>query len=423
MKNKKQTFKKKLDSFSNKLKEKLVVRDINYIKQKLNDLNTSLLRKINTTKSTIPTLSINELKLYFKNKIFKDNNEAFLKQDNFWIRSVSWGIIGTSLFGIGWLAIAKTEEIIVVPGKIVPIGEVKNIQMPMGGIANKIFVKEGQIVAMGDKLIELDNELILERDKTLRKSILLKTNEQEIYKKLNLEEQNMLFNIKELDGRILSSLASLKEEGAISKLEYLKQELKLQESESNFNQSKIQFDRQNSIYQSELADLKGNFAQNRVTLKNMLIKSPVNGVVFDLKPTTSGYSAQMTETILKIVPLGELEARIEIPSKDIGFVSEGMNVDISIDSFPASDFGVIKGHVSRIGSDALQKDQTQSSGLATFPASVKLDYQKLLLKDQTSLDLKVGMSLNANVKLRKVSYLQLLLTTFKNKTDSLKELQ
>ena len=131
MKNKKQTFKKNIDSFSNKLKEKLVVRDFNYIKQKLNDLNSSLLRKINTTKSAIPTLSINELKLYFKNKIFKDNNEAFLKQDNFWIRSVSWGIIGTSLFGIGWLAIAKTEEIIVVPGKIVPIGEVKNIQMPM----------------------------------------------------------------------------------------------------------------------------------------------------------------------------------------------------------------------------------------------------------------------------------------------------
>ena len=153
----------------------------------------------------------------------------------------------------------------------------------------------------------------------------------------------------------------------------------------------------------------------------MSIRSPVNGVVFDLKPTTSGYAAQMTDTILKIVPLGELEARVEIPSKDIGFVSEGMDVDISIDSFPASDFGVIKGKVSRIGSDALQTEQ--SSSISTFPASVKLDNQKLLLKDKTSLDLKVGMSLNANVKLRKVSYLQLLLTTFKNKTDSLKELQ
>ena len=396
---------KRLEIISTKLKEKLVVKDNNYLKNKF----------------TNPKLKINEIILYFKNRIFKDNNEAFLKQDTFWIKSVSWGIIGTSLFGIGWLAIAKTEEIIVVPGKIVPIGEVKNIQMPMGGVAKNILVKEGQVVKTGDVLIELDNEANIERDKTLKKSILLKTNEQEIYNKLNLEEQNMLLNIKELDSQILSSLASLKEEGAISKLEYLKQKLKLQESESKFNQSQIQLDRQNSIYQSELADLKGNFAQNMVTLKNMSIRSPVNGVVFDLKPTTSGYAAQMTDTILKIVPLGELEARVEIPSKDIGFVSEGMDVDISIDSFPASDFGVIKGKVSRIGSDALQTEQ--NSSFATFPASVKLDNQKLLLKDKTSLDLKVGMSLNEYVKLRKVSYLQLLLTTFKNKTDSLKELQ
>ena len=405
MKNNYLKYLKRLETISNKLKGKLVVKDINYLKNKF----------------TNPKLKINEIILYFKNRIFKDNNEAFLKQDTFWIKSVSWGIIGTSLFGIGWLAIAKTEEIIVVPGKIVPIGEVKNIQMPMGGVAKNILVKEGQVVKTGDILIELDNEANLERDKTLKKSILLKTNEQEIYNKLNLEEQNMLLKIKELDSQILSSLASLKEEGAISKLEYLKQKLKLQESESKFNQSQIQLDRQNSIYQSEIADLKGNFAQNMVTLKNMSIRSPVNGVVFDLKPTTSGYAAQMTDTILKIVPLGELEARVEIPSKDIGFVSEGMDVDISIDSFPASDFGVIKGKVTRIGSDALQTEQ--NSSFATFPASVKLDNQKLLLKDKTSLDLKVGMSLNANVKLRKVSYLQLLLTTFKNKTDSLKELQ
>ena len=405
MKNNYLKYLKRLETITNKLKEKLVVKDNNYLKNKF----------------TNPKLKINEIILYFKHRIFKDNNEAFLKQDTFWIKSVSWGIIGTSLFGIGWLAIAKTEEIIVVPGKIVPIGEVKNIQMPMGGVAKNILVKEGQEVEIGDVLIELDNEANLERDKTLKKSILLKTNEQEIYNKLNLEEQNMLLNIKELDSQILSSLASLKEEGAISKLEYLKQKLKLQESESKFNQSQIQLDRQNSIFQSEFADLKGNFAQNMVTLKNMSIRSPVNGVVFDLKPTTSGYAAQMTDTILKIVPLGELEARVEIPSKDIGFVSEGMDVDISIDSFPASDFGVIKGKVSRIGSDALQTEQISS--FATFPASVKLDNQKLLLKDKTSLDLKVGMSLNANVKLRKVSYLQLLLTTFKNKTDSLKELQ
>ena len=186
MKNNYIKYLKRLEIISNKLKEKLVVKDINYLKNKF----------------TNPKLKINEIILYFKHRIFKDNNEAFLKQDTFWIKSVSWGIIGTSLFGIGWLAIAKTEEIIVVPGKIVPIGEVKNIQMPIGGVAKNILVKEGQVVKTGDVLIELDNEANIERDKTLKKSILLKTNEQEIYNKLNLEEQNMLLNIKELDSKI-----------------------------------------------------------------------------------------------------------------------------------------------------------------------------------------------------------------------------
>ena len=39
------------------------------------------------------------------------------------------------------------------------------------------------------------------------------------------------------------------------------------------------------------------------------------------------------------------------------------------------------------------------------------------------MDLKVGMSLQGNIKLRKVSYLQLLFTNFKDKTKSIQELQ
>ena len=34
-----------------------------------------------------------------------------------------------------------------------------------------------------------------------------------------------------------------------------------------------------------------------------------------------------------------------------------MNVDVSIDSFPATDFGVLEGKVIRVGSDALALDQ------------------------------------------------------------------
>ena len=43
------------------------------------------------------------------------------------------------------LTFAKTDEIVLVP-KIVPIGDVKEIQMPIGGIAKEILVNEGDYV-------------------------------------------------------------------------------------------------------------------------------------------------------------------------------------------------------------------------------------------------------------------------------------
>ena len=51
-----------------------------------------------------------------------------------------------------------------------------------------------------------------------------------------------------------------------------------------------------------------------------------------------------------------------------------------------------------------------------------LDDQQLRLKSGSSLPLQVGMSLMANIKLRKVSYLQLLLGEFQDKAESLQRL-
>ena len=47
---------------------------------------------------------------------------------------------------------------------------------------------------------------------------------------------------------------------------------------------------------------------------------------------------------------------------------------------------------------------------------------KTKIKKRKRLDLKVGMFLQGNIKLKKVSYLQLLFTNFKDKTKSIQEL-
>lgn len=76
-------------------------------------------------------------------------DESILQQSRFWMRTVTWTMIGTTVFGIAWLALARTEEIVVAPGRLEPIGSVQDIQMPMGGVADQILVAEGDTVKAG----------------------------------------------------------------------------------------------------------------------------------------------------------------------------------------------------------------------------------------------------------------------------------
>ena len=159
-----------------------------------------------------------------------------------------------------------------------------------------------------------------------------------------------------------------------------------------------------------------------MNLRYSALRSPVDGIVFDLKPKGKGYVARGTETVMKIVPYDTLEAKVEIPSNQIGFVKVGMDADLSIDSFPATDFGVLEGELRSIGSDALPPSQQDNRPEYRYPAMIQLSSQQLKLKNGKQLPLQVGMSLTSNIKLRKTSYLQLLLGTFKDKADSLRQL-
>ena len=45
-------------------------------------------------------------------------DESILQQGRFWMRTVTWTLIGSSVFGVAWLALARTEEIVVAPGQL-----------------------------------------------------------------------------------------------------------------------------------------------------------------------------------------------------------------------------------------------------------------------------------------------------------------
>ena len=373
-------------------------------------------------------------------------DESILQQGRFWMRTVTWTLIGSSLFGVAWLAFARTEEIVVAPGQLEPIGSVQDIQMPVGGVADQILVAEGDRVKAGQVLMKLDTEASEEQRVSLEKNIKLKQEqlqlkEQEKIKtmQVNQEEVLMLENNLQLQAEILERFEQLEAAGAFSEVQYLNQQNVVAETRGKLMQTKAErlrqialLDQQTAQLKSELADLNGRLVESKVTLRYQQLRSPVDGVVFDLKPTSRGFTAQSTQTVMKVVPMGSLEAKVEVPSNKIGFVQVPpgcpgdrdacMTADISIDSFPSTDFGVLKGKVTRIGSDALEPDPQEQRQELSFPVTIQLDDQQLKLKTGSSLPLQVGMSLTANIKLRKVSYLQLLLGEFQDKAESLQRL-
>ena len=386
----KKFFNKKINNFINNDITLFIQKNISNLKKKnfisIPKNRLILLKKIKDKyKKKINFLSEKDIKFLFQPSVLLHNlqdkvekslsgksiNQVVLKQSRFWASAITWALMGSTAFAIGWIAIAKTDEVVIAIGKLEPVGGVLDIQMPLEGIAREILVSNGDTVKKGQVLIRLDTKITQTKNDALQKSL-------------------------ELNQNILEKLNYLATQGAVSELDNLRQEVKVEQ-------------------------IKSELQTNLVILGYQEIVSPIDGIVFELEPKSPGYVARSSQPVLKIVPLKNLIAKIEIDSRTIGFVKAGKSAEISIDSFPASDFGVIDGIVSKIGSDALPPQPSLGKGYR-FPAEVKLDNQYLELKSGKKLPLQAGMSLTANIKLRKVTYLQLLLTNFSNKADSLKSI-
>jgi HlyD family secretion protein len=367
-------------------------------------------------------------------RVASNPQQVVVQQSPLMARSIIWILIGGTGLALVWLATAQTEEVVTATGKIVPIGDVSVVQMPQGGVLQQMLVKEGQRVEKGQVLLRLDSEASTGREKSVRLEIAAKNQELQLktielnrFLEGNTAEERFARQTQDINKNLLKRFQGLEATGAVADVQVMTQRNKVQEDQTRIATLLADRRRQSALINQQIQSLKGGLAdmqskltETRVNNRYQAIRSPVNGMVFDLKPTGPGFVGQGSEPLMKIVPFNALKAKVEVNSTKIGFVRKGQAVDVSIDSFPASDFGVVQGSISRIGSDALPPDQLNQA--YRFPVEVQLSNQKLQLKGGKTLPLQVGMSLTANIKLRKVTYLQLLMSDFKDKTDSLKEI-
>ncbi|MNF27815.1 Type I secretion system membrane fusion protein PrsE [compost metagenome] len=73
------------------------------------------------------------------------------------IRLTIWGLIAFVAFCLLWAHFAVVDEVTRGDGKAIPSSRLQKIQNLEGGIVSELFVREGQIVNIGDPLLRLDD--------------------------------------------------------------------------------------------------------------------------------------------------------------------------------------------------------------------------------------------------------------------------
>lgn len=268
----------------------------------------------------------------------------------------------------------------------------------------------------------------------------------------------------EIEEKIIGKLKMLSEEGGISQLQYLQQQKKVQNLKAQLaqyleEQQRLQLDIEqgqqelkNTVAAShknnwekitnnkkqiadiesqltkvllenekQLATINSKISQAQTSVKYQKLHAPVSGTIFDLQASGQGFVTRPSEKILAIVPNDSLIAEAFVTNKDIGFVREGMKVDVRIDSFPFSEFGDIEGEITSVASDALPPDETHQ--YYRFPIKIKLNRQSLNVQGR-NISLQSGMSVTANIKLREErSVISLFTELFTKQIETLKEVR
>lgn len=172
--------------------------------------------------------------------------------------------------------------------------------------------------------------------------------------------------------------------------------------------------------ENRIAELESQISQTEQQLNYQNLKAPISGKIFDLQ-ASPGFVANTSQQLMKIVPQENLIAEVLITNQDIGFVKEGMTVDVRIDSFPFSEYGDIQGELISVGSDALPPDEIHD--FYRFPAKIKLDRQTLSTNGR-EIPLQSGMSVSTNIKLREDRrVISLFLERFTKEVESLKNVR
>jgi hemolysin D len=157
------------------------------------------------------------------------------------------------------------------------------------------------------------------------------------------------------------------------------------------------------------------------------LSAPVDGTVQQLAIHTTGGVVTPAQVLLVVVPdQAEVKAEVSLENKDVGFVFQGQEAAIKLETFPYTRYGTVSAKVTTITADAVMQEpkvqQDKESGKpiptggAVFPATLTLAHNTIDV-DGKPIKLAPGMNLTAEIKTGKRRVIEYLLSPVQTYAD------
>ncbi|ECC3555308.1 HlyD family type I secretion periplasmic adaptor subunit [Salmonella enterica subsp. salamae] len=360
-----------------------------------------------------------------------------------------------------WAWNSPLDEVTRGQGSIIPSSREQVIQTLDPGILKTLEVKEGDIVEKGQVLLTLDDtrssamlresEVRVDNLEAIRARLLAETYSKalvfpESVPKVLQERESTIYNLRKTG--LEKSIAGLKQsktlldkeiamtrpivrEGAMSEVELLRMqrqstELQLQMDEKQ-NKYLTEAGAELVKTEADLAQARENMTGKADPVARSRLRSPLRGIVKNIRMNTLGGVVSAGQDIMEIIPLeDQLLIEAYINPRDVAYIRTGMPALVKLTAYDYAIYGGLEGVVTLVSPDTL-RDQKHPNDLKTNPNEA---YYRVLIttnnnyltdRNEKRLPVIPGMVASVDIKTGQKSLFQYMIKPITRMKQALQE--
>lgn len=381
-----------------------------------------------------------------------------LRSETHYTGAVRLIVISTALILVAviWAWFGVLDEVSTGTGKVIPSSRDQVLQSLEGGILTELYVHEGDQVQAGQVVARLDatrsqsnvgesaaryraalaaaarlnaevNDQPLSFPAELNKFPDLMALETRLYKTRRAQLTDATAQFKEslaLANRELAITQRLAKTGAASSVEVLRLqrdksdlELKLTDMRSQYYvQAREELAKANAEADSMAQVVKGR----EDTVTRLTIRSPMRGIVKNIKVSTVGGVVPPNGELMNIVPMNDrllIEARLS--PRDIAFIRPGQRAVVKISAYDYAIYGGLNGMVESISPDTIQ-DEVKPE-IYYYRVFIRTDNDYVQNKAGKRFSISPGMVSTVDIKTGEKTVMDYLIKPFNKAQEAMRE--